>query len=156
MGDGLPPIPARIAVKIGRWEFIEMYELLPEFWMQKGEDQHKGKQLQQGEAKRRIQDINVWLQCFALYVGVMAKKSPQHVPEQMAYMISILRTSQEYEGRHGRLMMQLIDDRQQPLVIRNGRKSTPHSTRCVSQERPERQHTVIFARVRPTKQTNSI
>ena len=31
VGDGLPPVPAKIAAKIGYWEFIEMYELLPEF-----------------------------------------------------------------------------------------------------------------------------
>ena len=49
-------------------------------------------------SKRRVQDINVWLQCFALYVSVMANKSPQHIPELMAYMVSILRASQQYEG----------------------------------------------------------
>ena len=30
--DGMPPVPAKLAAKICRWEFIEMAELLPEFW----------------------------------------------------------------------------------------------------------------------------
>ena len=32
IGDGLPPIPAKLAAKIRRGEFVDMYELLPEFW----------------------------------------------------------------------------------------------------------------------------
>ena len=32
LGDGLPPVPAKLAERIGRWEYIEMYELQPEFW----------------------------------------------------------------------------------------------------------------------------
>ena len=95
LGDGLPPVPARLAGRIGRWEFIEMVDLLPEFWstLKPGESSAK-----RTKAKKRVQDINVWLQCFALYVGVMATKSPERVPELMAYMISILRASQEYDG----------------------------------------------------------
>ena len=33
VGDGLPPVPAKIAAKIGRWE------PLPEFWTRKGKKQ---------------------------------------------------------------------------------------------------------------------
>ena len=45
-----------------------------------------------------MQDVSVWLQCFAAFVGVVAKSSPEAVPGLMAYMISIIRASQEYEG----------------------------------------------------------
>ena len=38
VGDSLPPIPPRIAAKVCTWEFVEMYELLPEFWVQKEEE----------------------------------------------------------------------------------------------------------------------
>ena len=69
VSDGLPPVPAKIAAKIGRWEFIEMYELLPEFWTQKGDEvASKTSTSSRAKAKKRVQDINVWLQCFALYV----------------------------------------------------------------------------------------
>ena len=75
VGDSLSPIPPRIAVKVCRWEFIEMYELLPEFWVQK-EEETNAKAASRAKAKRRIQDINIWLQCFGLYVSVVAIQSP--------------------------------------------------------------------------------
>lgn len=47
---------------------------------------------------KRVQDIGVWLQHFAVFVGVVSKSSPETVPGLMAYMIGIIRASQEYEG----------------------------------------------------------
>ena len=38
VGDSLLPIPPKIVDKVCRWEFVEMYELLPEFWVQKEEE----------------------------------------------------------------------------------------------------------------------
>ena len=32
MGDGLPPVPAKLAKKIQGGEFVDMHELLPELW----------------------------------------------------------------------------------------------------------------------------
>ena len=49
-------------------------------------------------AKKRVQDIHVWMQCYAVYVSVRSLKSPSLVPELMAYMVGILRASMEYEG----------------------------------------------------------
>ena len=99
VGDGLPPVPAKIADKIAKWEFVEMYEMLPESWVQKMEETGgKGATSSRARARKRIQDINAWLQCFALYVSVMSAKDPGHVPELLAYMVNILRASQDYEG----------------------------------------------------------
>ena len=40
LGEGLPPVPDKLAAKIRRGEFIEMGELLPEFWLpMKGEEE---------------------------------------------------------------------------------------------------------------------
>ena len=50
------------------------------------------------KGKEEAQRHNVWLQCFALYVGVLASLKPELVPDLMAYMISIVRASQEFEG----------------------------------------------------------
>ena len=44
-------------------------------------------------SRAKFQGIDVWLQCFGLYVSVLAIQSPQYVPELMAYMVSILRAS---------------------------------------------------------------
>ena len=32
IGKGLPPVPPKLAKKIRQWEFVDMAELLPEFW----------------------------------------------------------------------------------------------------------------------------
>ena len=42
VGDGLPPVPAKVAAKIRRGEFVEMGELLPEFLASQREDDPEG------------------------------------------------------------------------------------------------------------------
>jgi len=91
IGDGLPPIPSKLAAKIRRGEFIEMYELLPEIWAEPKEGE---KPASRARAKKRVLDLNVWLQSFALYVGVLVPQSR----ELMAYLINTVKASQEFEG----------------------------------------------------------
>jgi len=43
VGDGLHPVPTKVATKIQRWEFIKMGELLPEFLASQGKDNLEGK-----------------------------------------------------------------------------------------------------------------
>ena len=94
IGEGLPPVPARLAAKILRHEFVEMHELLPEFW-----HNHKGgKAGDRAKSKKRALDLKVWLQCYTAYVGVLGPKYAQEVPELLAYMTTIIRASQKYEG----------------------------------------------------------
>ena len=40
--------------------------------------------------KKVVQDIREWSQCFAVYVAVLAKKSPETVPDLMAYLLLII------------------------------------------------------------------
>ena len=40
--------------------------------------------------------ISEWLQAFTVYVLVIAKKQPHHVPDVMGYQILILEASNEY------------------------------------------------------------
>ena len=76
MGDGLSPVPAKLVAKIRRGEFVEMGELLPEF---------NG-------------DILTWLQCYGMYVSVLAPSQPDLIPKLMSYMSLIIRVSQDYSG----------------------------------------------------------
>ena len=39
IGEGLPPVPLNLAEKIRRWEYSDMLELLPEFWVPLGSSQ---------------------------------------------------------------------------------------------------------------------
>jgi len=45
---------------------------------------------------KTISDLATWLQCFGLYVAVVAKAQPQRVPELMAYQAIIAKASQTY------------------------------------------------------------
>ena len=65
-----------------------MHELLPEFWH---DQKDGGKTSDKAKAKKRALDLSVWLQCFAVYVGVLGPKFPPEVPELMAYMCATCR-----------------------------------------------------------------
>jgi len=75
-----------------------MFELLPELLADLRDGESSVKQPGRVRGRRRVQDLNVWLQCFAVFVTVVARSSPGAVPGMMAYMVSIIRASQEYEG----------------------------------------------------------
>ena len=86
VGEGLPPIPPKLAKKIVAGEYIEMEELLPEMCTrEEGEPGAKRRCL------RRASDIFTWLQCFGAYVSVRGAQFPEMIPELMVYMGTILR-----------------------------------------------------------------
>ena len=39
IGEGLPPVPLKLAEKIRKWEYTDMSELLPGFWVPLGSSQ---------------------------------------------------------------------------------------------------------------------
>ena len=55
-------------------------------------------QTSQNVKKQPVTDILTWLQCFGIYVGVLAKQYPKAVSELMAYMVVIIKASQRYAG----------------------------------------------------------
>ena len=64
VGDGMPPVPAKLAAKVRRWEFVEMGELLPEFWV--GQPRELEREASRGRTRqaRQVTDIFTWVQCF--------------------------------------------------------------------------------------------
>ena len=97
VGDGIPTVPEKLATKIRRGEFIDIGELLPEFWTLKGEDGEAGRDTKLRRT-RKVTDIFTWLQYFVVYVSVRATQAPHLIPEFMAYMATIVRVSQDYSG----------------------------------------------------------
>jgi len=95
IGDNLPPVPPKLAGRIVRGEFVALHELLPECLADASE---ANRPAAKARAKKRILDLNTWLQCFALYVGVLGPAKPACIPQLMAYMVTIIRASQEFEG----------------------------------------------------------
>ena len=51
-----PPVPEEIVTKIRKGEFIEMGELLPEFWSPRGDDSDSGRE-SKGRRSRKATDI---------------------------------------------------------------------------------------------------
>ena len=102
MGDGIPPVPVKLAARIRKGEFVEMGELLPEFWAgPKDEDTDSRRDLKMRRS-RKVVDIHTWVQCFStymyMYVATWAPQAPHLVPELMAYLATIVRVSQDYVG----------------------------------------------------------
>ena len=78
-----------------------MAELLPEFWSSLvPKDPGPTPAPRQGglRRKRAVTDIAAWIQCFATYIIVMSTPHPDAVPELLAYLIFILRASQDFGG----------------------------------------------------------
>ena len=98
VGEGLPPVPSKVATKIRRGEFVDMGELLPEFWVPPREEEAQAKSEAKSRRARSVQDIYTWIQCFGTYVSVLAPLHPGRVPELMAYQATIVRASQDYAG----------------------------------------------------------
>ena len=93
VGEGLPPVPPKLAKKISAGEYVEMEELLPEMCTR--EDSEPGAKRR---CSRRSFDIFTWLQCFGVYVSIRGSRSPEMIPELMAYMGTIIRAHREYTG----------------------------------------------------------
>ena len=78
-----------------------MAELLPEYWGMVHSSTAET-DLTQGNrrpaAKKKVTDIMTWVQCFAVYTSVMASRNLEAVPELLAYLVCILRTSQDFGG----------------------------------------------------------
>ena len=95
VGEELPPVPPKLVERIEKGDFVEMCELIPEFWMvHRGEEEVPAQRAARSKGRKQSQNIHVWLQCYAIYIAVMAGKYPERVPELMAYMIHIIKASQ--------------------------------------------------------------
>ena len=83
VGDGLPSIPRKTYDKILWWEFVDMVELQPVGVLDKlslEPDPHRfvilpGLEVTQAR-KKPIRDLLTWIQCFNIYITVVAKKHP--------------------------------------------------------------------------------
>ena len=97
IGDALPPVQMKLAEWIWCWEFVEMGELLPETWnLKPGEE--ASQQLLLARKKKPVTDLKTWVQCFAIYAGIISMKHPEVISDMMAYMVMIVKAAEEYAG----------------------------------------------------------
>ena len=96
IGAGLPPVPQKLAQKIQSGDYVDMTELLPDHLGIS--DIKLSSDKQQGSKKKGISSILEWVQCFSIYVSVIALKEPQRIPDLLGYMNLIIEAHQEYSG----------------------------------------------------------
>ena len=95
VGEGVPPVPPKLVTRIHRLDFVEMGELLPEFWVESNREVDPDRRPRRS---RKVTDIFTWLQCFGSFTAVLATHNPGMIPELMAYMGTIVRVSQDFAG----------------------------------------------------------
>ena len=98
MGEGLLPIPERLAKKTVALEFVEMRDLMPETWLKEEEESARNTLSLPRRRTAPVTNILQWLQCYDGMVGVLSQKFLQMVPELMAYQVTIIKCSRDFEG----------------------------------------------------------
>ena len=90
--QGFPPVPVKLVGKILRLEFVDMSELLRDNIEVERRRGVQGEGSSTSKTPRReIPDILSWIQCFGIYVSVMASKFPERVPNMLAYQTTLVR-----------------------------------------------------------------
>ena len=98
IGQGRPPVPKKLANKIESGEFVDMAELLPD---RLGCTRSLALEDKGGvpKSKRRaVTNILEWIQCFSVYIAIIALKYPERVPDLLGYQSLIIDASIQYEG----------------------------------------------------------
>ena len=82
MDNGIPSVLAKLAAKIRRGEFVEMGELLPDFWSGPKEEDMDSRREIKTRHSRKVVDIYIWVQCFSTYVcGYPGPAGPSAYPQ---------------------------------------------------------------------------
>ena len=92
IGAAIPPVPLQLVERIEsgafvEMAFVEMAELIPSHLSIDEAEKYKPKHCS-------VTNVSEW-QAFAVYVSVIAKKQPHHIPELMGYQILIIEASNE-------------------------------------------------------------
>ena len=103
VGAGLAALPKKLVEKIQANEYIDFNDLPPAKGRSKVLPQMLEGQviLVQSadlvQSRKMIPDLATWVQCYSLYVAVVAVKQPERIPELMAYLSQIVRASTRYK-----------------------------------------------------------
>ena len=88
LGEGLPPIPAKLVAKIQRGDYVDMAELLRDN-MEMGRQQAATSTPSdtQKSSRREVPDILSRITCFGMYASVVAEKYPDRVRQLFSYQM---------------------------------------------------------------------
>ena len=82
LGEGIPPVPARVVARIWKREYIDMADLLRDNLEAERRSMVQGTSplARLGQSKplcREIPDVLSWAQCFGAYIGVVVENHPE-------------------------------------------------------------------------------
>ena len=107
IGNGLPALPKKLLTKIRNWEYIELADLLPAPHSA-GDPYGNGPPAARfplfpgcevvRHKRRQITSISQWTQAFTIYTAALVSVHLSATLELLAYMLTIIRASQQYDG----------------------------------------------------------
>ena len=106
IASGIPTVPKKLVAQMRDFKFIDLADLLPP------RDAHEGLVPETHSQRytffpgwelvrpkrRQVTEIVDWVCAYAIYMACMAQQSPQFIPEMIAHLLTVVRTSEEYEG----------------------------------------------------------
>ena len=91
-------IPAKLTKKILDLKYVDMSELLPDSWRLQEESKQCWHHHRTQSKRGPVNDILLWLECYAAMVATLSTKFPHKMPELIAYQRTILRAHRSFIG----------------------------------------------------------
>ena len=88
LGHGFPLIPAKLATKILKWEYVSMADLLPDNLELARRSQAKSPKKR--ELSEDWKGLVAWSVSFSTFIAVIASKHPEKSQELLAYHATVL------------------------------------------------------------------
>ena len=102
LGEGLPPIPAKLIAKIQKGEFVDMAELLRNnIEAERRRSKENGastSNVQAAQSRREVLDILSWVQCVGMYTAIVLQVNPEKFQQLLAYQTMLLREARRCGG----------------------------------------------------------
>ena len=102
LGEGLPPIPAKLVAKIQKGDFVDMAELLRDnMEAERRRSKEDGASTSSGQltqSRREVPDILSWVQCFGIYTSIVVQTRPEKTQQLLAYQTMLLREARRCGG----------------------------------------------------------
>ena len=100
---GIPAIPQKIVQRILAGDYVDIAELCPDSWRMEEllfqqSSGHTDCSATPRPRKKPVTDILTWTECFSTMAAVITTKDPGKAPQLFAYLRTIVRASQTFEG----------------------------------------------------------
>ena len=104
VSEGLPPVPGKLVKKILKGDFVDMAELLRDNL--EADRRVQGREAKNADgstsrlaSRREVPDLLSWVQCFGVYVCVVASRHPGRIRQLLAYQTLIVREARRLGGK---------------------------------------------------------